>query len=855
MRFSAIRHFYGRRLRRNRVQELLAGFGIAVGVALVFAVQVANSSITAGSEQIAHSLIGPATLQLHARSEQGFSEGLVQQVEHLPGVRRAAPVLDLPGSVQAGNRQVQVQLAGAELTLAALDGLAQHLPLERLQPQVVMLPQATAKALHVLTTLSPGVAKPLPVVTLRARGRTERVRVAAVLGEETVGPLGNAMAVIAPLQLLQSIAELPGRVTRVLVQPRRGAQQEVRHELSRLAAGRLTVGAANEEVSLLKQATTPNGQATAFFAFVSAIVGLLLAFNAMLLSAPERRRQIADLRLQGARPISLVKLMLFQALCLGVVASAIGVVVGEVLARTVLHQTPGYLAGAFMLGDQTIVGWKPIVLSMLGGVAASCLAAASPLLDLRRSRAIDAVHYEAGEPGHALASRTQARLFIGSIALIAVTSAALLIAPSQVVLATLGLAVATVLAVPYLFTSLARILQHFAAHSQTGSKARANIVFVAARGCRASTLRSLALAATGAIAVFGAVVANGSHSDLLHGLYGDYEGYVSTAKLWITNKGDELATNSFADTGLVGRIRRVPGVREARSYQGTFLNFDGRRIWVIARSPRAGAMLPAAQITEGQPRTAIERLRSGGWVTLSSQVAKAAHARLGGPIALATPSGVITYRVAAITTNLGWTSGAIVMNDADYRRAWGTDDPSAVEVDTRPGTQLVAVERDLRAVIAGDGGLRAQTSAQRAAQADNLAREGLSRLSQISLLLTIAAALAMAGAMGASVWQRRQSLASLRIQSFSVWQLRRLLLYETTLVLATGCVVGMLAGIYGHVLSDNFLRLTTGFPAPFALGIPQMVETLVIVAIGAIVVLIAPGYAAAQAPPTLALQE
>ncbi len=850
MRLLTLLYLYGRRLRTSPVQELLAGFGIAVGVALVFAVQVANSSITAGSEQIEKSLIGPATLQLRARSDQGFSERLAQRVYDLPGVHRAAPVLDLPGSVQSGSRHVSVQLAGAELTLAALDGLAEHLPLEHLQPQVVMLPQATASALGVSATLGPGVAKRLPTVTLRVRGRSEKVRVAAVLGSETVGPLANAMTVIAPLQLLQNIAGLSGRVTRMLVDPSPGAQAQVRGELQRLAAGRLTVGPADEDVRLLKQATIPNSQATAFFAFVSALVGLLLAFNAMLLGAPERRRMVADLRIQGARPASLVKLMLFQALCLGLVASAVGVLAGELLASSFFHQTPGYLTSAFMLGDQTVIGWQPVLLSMLGGVAATCLAAASPLLDLRRSRAIDAVHHEAGEPGQALSTRMQARMFVVAIALLAGTSAVHLIAPSQVVLATLGLAVATLLAIPYWFTLLVRAVQRLA-----GRSGGANILFLAARGCRASTVRSLALAATGAIAVFGAVVADGSHSDLLNGLYRDYAGYVSTAKLWITNKGDELATDSFAAPGLAARIEHIPGVAEARPYQGSFLNFDGRRVWVIARSPRAATMLPPSQIIEGNSAATMRRLRAGGWVTLSEQVAHAAHVRRNDPVTLATPSGAATYRVAAITTNLGWTAGAIVMSAADYRSAWSTDDSSAIEVSVKGGADVHGVERAVRAATAAYGGLRVQTSSQRAAQADGLAREGLSRLSQISLLLTIAAALAMAAAMGASVWQRRPSLASLQIQSFSVWQLRRLLLYESALVLAAGCTIGLLAGVYGHVLSDNFLRLTTGFPAPFALGVHQMIETLMIVALAALVVLLAPGYAAAQAPPTLALQE
>src|ERR1700685_4498378 len=94
MRLSGLIYLYGRRLRTRPVQELLAGIGIAIGVALVFAVQVANSSITASSSAIVRGIAGTASLQLRARDMDGFDERVLKRVEHLPGVQQAAPILD-----------------------------------------------------------------------------------------------------------------------------------------------------------------------------------------------------------------------------------------------------------------------------------------------------------------------------------------------------------------------------------------------------------------------------------------------------------------------------------------------------------------------------------------------------------------------------------------------------------------------------------------------------------------------------------------------------------------------------------------------------------------------------------------
>jgi putative ABC transport system permease protein len=852
MRLSGLIYLYGRRLRTRPVQELLAGIGIAIGVALVFAVQVANSSITDASSAIVRGIAGTATLQLRARDATGFDEHLVQRVRRLPGVSGAAPIIDESASlVGHGGRRVAIDLASAAPSLLALDGSITHSISQHDLPSAgVILPSATARALGLPSASASSVDGALPHVLLDVRGRATSVAVVAVLGPEAIGALSDAMAAIAPLRFVQQIDGLSGRVTRILVTTAPGRAATVRRELTALAAGRLTVAGADQDVALLEQAVAPNTEATGFFVLVSAIVGLLLAFNAMLLTVPERRRMMADLRMQGVRPLQLTRMLLFQALCLGVVASIVGLAAGDFLSRTIFHATPTYLSAAFPLGTQTVIGLQPLVLSFAGGVLATCLAAAPPLLDLRRSRAVDAVYFEDGEPGQALEGSAQLRLFIVAGVLILATSGPLVVWPSAIVPATIGVAVATLLAIPFAFQLVVRVAARVAATS-----ARLNMLTVAVRALRATTVRSLALAATGAIAVFGCVVAEDSHNDLLHGLYRDYSQYVSTADLWVAGADDDLATNSFQAGRLPARISAIPGVAAVRTYQGGFLDYDGRRVWIIARAANTPGPIPASQLVQGVLTTATARLHAGGWITVSQQLAEAQHLHVGDRLTLPTPSGPLVYRVAATTTNLGWSAGAIIINDSDYRRAWQTSDPSALEVSARPGADIPALERAIRAVLGGGSALAVQTSGERAAQADVLARQGLSRMSQITLLLMIAAALAMAAAIGAGIWQRRASLASLRIHSFTPWQLRAVLTFESVLVLGTGGFVGAVAGIYGHLLCDRYLRLTTGFPAPFAVEGLHTVQTILLIVVGALIVLAIPGYVASQAPPQLALQD
>ena len=69
-----------------------------------------------------------------------------------------------------------------------------------------------------------------------------------------------------------------------------------------MPAGRLNVESTSYDETLFAKAATASNQSTALFSVISALVGFLFAFNAMLLTVPQRRRLVADLRRDGYTP-------------------------------------------------------------------------------------------------------------------------------------------------------------------------------------------------------------------------------------------------------------------------------------------------------------------------------------------------------------------------------------------------------------------------------------------------------------------------------------------------------------------------------------------------------------------------
>jgi len=837
MRPSNLIRFYFQRLRARVVQELFAVLGIAVGVALLFASQVANTSLSGSVDQLTAGIVGRARLQLVARDPQGFDETMLGEVQRLAGVLRAAPVLDVNANVIGPTGRQAVDFVGTDPRLVHLGGsLLRHFTAAQLAHQDALgLPAPLAEKIGV-DTLSP--------VTLQVGATSTRALVGVVLEPTDIGALVHSPIVVAPLAYAQTLAGMQARITRVLVQPQPGRDREVQAELTRLAGGTIDVRPADFDARVFAQAEGPNSQSLELFSALSALVGFLFAFNAMLLTAPQRRDLVAALRLDGYTPWEIIEVLLFDALLLGVVGSIGGLLLGDVLSHSLLQANPGYLAFAFPVGSQRIVTWQCVAIAVCGGLLAACIGVLNPLRDIFARR-----------PRISAAQRSPARIgsawLLGSgFACLAVTTVVVLAGIGSVQVAVLGfvsLLAGLLLLLPPL---LGGVLAVFDRIQQPIVGAAPHIALAELRSS-STRVRSLAIAATGAIAVFGSVAIEGAQRNLQSGLSQAAGDLNLVTSLWVAPSGiaSTLATIPFRGTE-ASALARLSSVRSVSVYRGAFLNIENHRALVIA-PPRTGVEpIPPTQLVSGNLQLATARIRQHGWITISRTIADEYRLHVGGSFVLPTPRPSL-FRVAAITTNFGWPPGAIVLNAEDYARAWGSEDPSAYQVDLKPGVSPSQGRSEVQQALGARSALVVQTAQQREENDRATQRQGLARLSEISTLVLIAAVLAMAAAMGAMIWQRRPRLASMKVDGFSRGELWRALLYESALLLGAGCSIGAIFGLYGQLLLSHALISVTGFPVVISVGALIAVSSFALVTATATAIIAVPGYLAARVKPAL----
>jgi putative ABC transport system permease protein len=830
---------YGVRLRARAWQETFAAIGIAAGVALLFASQVASSSLESSVAGLSRGIAGRATLQLQARDPRGLPQSMLGRVRALPGVSVAAPVLEAPANAIGPRGGRAVELVGIDSSLSRLGGTLTHGAVPRPFAGIgaVALSDPVSKAI--------GARRFGQEVIFQIGGRNAEAPLYVEPGEYRSGPLASADVAVSPLSFAQEMAGMTDRVSRILVEPAPGADERVKTGLRVLAAGRLNVEAVDREQELFANAAAASNQSTALFSAISALAGFLFAFNAMLFTVPQRRRLVVDLRRDGYGRRTVIALLALDAAVLGLVASVLGLALGEELSIHVLHSNPAFLSLAFTLGSERVVSWQSIAIATGGGMLAAMVAVLSPLREILSRDPLAAI----GARESSARRRNGGRAALAGLACLAAASAILLVAPDAAIPGMVLLVGALLLVLPSALEIALTLLQRLAA-TTTGV-----VGHIAAMELGAAGARAVAIAATGAIAVFGSVAIRGAHDNLLAGLEGAARDMNAFADIWVSPAGsyDLMDTVPFSPVEQA-KLERLPGVRAVRPYRGGLIDYGERRALVMAPPRQGVARLVARQLVQGDQTAAPARVRAGGWLVLSRAIAAEHHLHIAQAFTLPSPNPS-SFRLAGISTNLGWAPGAIVMNASDYARAWGSEDVSAYDVLLAHGASPAQVVQEVEDALGRNSGLAVQTATRHAAQQSALSRQALARLSQIATLTPIVAMLAMAAAIGALIWQRRPRLAQLRIEGLPRTDLWHVIMLESSVLLAVGCITGAIFGLYGQLLADRALATTINFPVVYSITAPVALSSLALVTAIALSILAIPGYIAASAPARLALQE
>jgi putative ABC transport system permease protein len=569
---------------------------------------------------------------------------------------------------------------------------------------------------------------------------------------------------------------------------------------------------------------------TAFlvFAFVALFVGAFIIFNTFAIIVAQRTRELALFRALGASGRQVVTSVIVEALVVGVVASAVGVVVGIGLAsvlKAALNAT-----GFEIPASGTVILPRTFIVSIVVGTIVTLVAAIVPARRAARVAPIEALREAQDRPGRSL----RFRLITGTIVLalgvlpllyglFGNPANALQLVGAGVAFTFIGVAMLT----PMIARPVAAMLgSPIRRTGVPGKLGRENAMRNPRRTAATASSLMIGLGLVVFVAVFGASAKAST-----------------TAILERTLKADFILTSptfSGFSTAAAADIRGVSGVETASQVRQGEVHIDGGTSFITGIDPATFEAVSDVGVLDGS----IADLGRAGSIAVFEDTAADNGLGVGDTVVVDWPAtGETELEVAAIYSESGligdWT---VSLETFDANVAQRLD--VFVFVKAEEGADVAAVQSSLEEALAPYPNIEVQ---DQAAFRDKYVTFLNQVLNLVTALLLLAVFIALFGVMNTlflSIYERTRELGLLRAVGMTRRQTRSMVRWEAIIISIMGALFGVVIGIaFGWALQQALA--SEGFSE---LGIPggQIVTYVVLAAVLGVFFAIFPARRAAK---------
>jgi putative ABC transport system permease protein len=808
----------------HRLRVAMTALGIALGVAVFFAIRTANAALLDSLTMTVERLAGKSTLEVSA-GETGFPEETLEIVRSTPGVKLAEPVIEvivntafedegnllIMGVDTTGDQQLrQFEFDRSQTQIAD--------PLTYLaQPNSILISQAFADR-HGLK-----IGDHTPLFT--AHGKTD-FTVEGIFKPTGVGEVFGGNIAVMDVYSAQVVFGRGHNFDRIDLMNAPGVtvselQQRLRQ---RLPAG-IEVERPEMKGQSLENAVTAMRVGMTLTSYTALLVGLYIIFNSFTIAVNQRWKEIGILRAVGVERRNINAMFLCEALVMGVVGSTVGVIVGYYLAigaSTVM----GSIAASVYGIVSTAVAPKIHVdyaLTAFGlGVAASLGGAWMPARAASYLDPIMALHnIEARQRESALGWRRAALgmvLVVGSLLLIEFS-------PSGVGM-TFQFCYEALMLIG--LTMLLPMMVHFAARAirpamdRMGGSEGALAVDAMIQSPRRSSATVGALM-VGLMFVYSTAAYIQSYKQMVN----RWTNEMLNSDIMVTSSTLLRSTSYHFSEDLGKKIAALPEVRKVEDVRFTLVPYNGDTAAVTAIE-MTGFLERTLNSVHGGDRQKLQALLPRGeGVVVSSNFAARWRSKVGDHVHIDTPTGPLELPILGFVDDYRSDKGTIFMDRALYKHCWKDDAVDFIDVELKPGQNAAAVKNEIQRMTKGSEHALVYTNVEFRAWIGSLV-DKFFMLNYMQLVVAvIVGVVGIANTLVISVAERHREFGVIRSIGGYRSQIRKMVLLEAFSIALVGVMVSSVAALFNiEFMSRTVSTVLTGYDVPFYFPWLLILETL-----------------------------
>jgi putative ABC transport system permease protein len=763
-----------RPLRQEPLRTMLTAFAVALGVAVVLAIEMAGSAAAGSFRSSLETLTGDADFEVTAAG--GVPARIVGLLATLPYPIHVTPRIE--GYASAAGTGRIVPLIGLDLLKEDPKGSTARDTLESLRRD---------NSVWVGASLA---QRPGRKIRLLVNDRVRDYVVRGILSNRP-GSMEANQTVVMDIAQAERVLRRDGRIDRILIQTPQNSDIPMWEELLRkkLPAGvdLEPFGARTRENRRMLAAFRWNLRVLSYIAL---IVGAFLIYNTISVSVVRRRAEIGVLRALGATRGGVLAAFLSEAVFFGLIGAVFGLALGRAMAEGAVRLMAATVESLYISSQPSpiSISVETVVLALCIAVGVAIVSAFSPAREAANVPPVESMARGLSE----YQTRVHKTRNLLLAALLAVVAAAASRMPPVDHKPLFGYVAAFLLVAASALAIPAMVAMISALSSQLLRRIFGVEALLASRSLTGSLRRTSVL--IGALAT---AVAMMTSVGIMVGSFRE------TVQLWMENQfradlylrpaGPAAADRHPTMPAEIGRrLASLPGVAAVDRFRAYTISYDGLPVTLGAGESRVVARSGRLKFLSGDRDAILSKLPQGDYVIVSEPFANKHRLRAGDAVTLPLGGQRKSFEILGVYYDYANERGYIIMDRATLLKYLPNPDPTNIAVYLNSGANAGEMRREIDRIIAGRN-IAVIANRNLKAQAIRIFDRTFAITYALEAVAVMVAVMGIAGALLAVVIDRRREVGVLRFLGASRPQVRRVILFEAGLL-------GLLANIAGLVL-------------------------------------------------------
>lgn len=817
----------------DRGRSLLTLFSIAVGVAVIFAMDLAGNA-AAGSFQSSLETVG-GTDDLEITATGGVPAEVLGQLVRLPYPLTFSPRIE---DFAIWNRKRSVPFVGVDVIASALQlsgGELAEKPKELKPGQRGIF-------------VTPGLARSGDSVELQINDTPLPFTVAGVIDNQRV----NGDLVLLDIEDAEAVTGRKNKIDRILVSL--PPQEKLNADLwastlgKHLPAGVTVrpIGARKEENRKMLAAFRWNLR---ILSYIALLVGAFLIYNTISVSVVRRRAEIGIVRAIGGTQGLVRGAFLLEAGIFGLLGGGLGLLMGRLLAEGAVSLVSLTVQALYVSSTPAPIHFDlwAAAAALLTGVATALLAALAPALEAGQVAPTEAMARGRIDTLVRESTGRQALYALGFAVAAALLSQLPPVArmPLAGYTAALFLVAAASLLAPLLVSTGTRWLSRFFGVQS----------LLAGRSLAGALRRSSVLVATLATAV--------AMMTSVGIMVGSFRETMLTwldrqirADFYLRPAGDAaIDRHPTISEEVARRIEAIPGVEAVDRFRAYAIRYNGLPATLGSGDTRAQLRYGRTYLYQGDLADASQALISGQGVLVSEPFSEKHKLKVNDRITLPLGDKRISFRVAGIFLDYSSENGIIVLDRNALLQHLPDDEPTNLAIYLAPNADRVALKRQIEEAYAPRRIVVFENSSLRR-EAIRIFDQTFAVTYALEAVAIFVAVVGVAGAMLALIMDRRREIALLRFLGAAAHQVRGIVLFEAGFIGLFSQILGLLCGgLMSLILIFVINKQSFGWTIQFHLPVAALLGALGFVFLATVLAGLYPARVATSLNPIEVLHE